>query len=239
MTSATLVAACGLVALEYREVVTSTMDEAHSLAQRGAPAGTAVMAARQEQGRGRSGRFWQSDQDAGLWLTLIERPTDVGALNVLSLRAGLDLAIALAPLVDGTVRLKWPNDLFVENRKLAGILVEARWRDGKPEWAAIGVGINRRAPELRSAASVRSEVTLDNLLMAVVPALRRAAAGSGSLTSQEREEWAERDMARGRYVSAPVKGIVEGISSAGAVLIRDSRERVHAISSGSLCFLDD
>lgn len=232
-----IVSAAGLTALVYHDIVSSTMDVAHDLAQQGAAAGTAVLASRQEQGRGRSGRAWQSEADAGLWLTLIERPDDLRALDVLSLRIGLELAGALSPLVDGDIQLKWPNDLYVQQRKLSGILIEVRWRDGRPEWVTIGVGINRRVPaHFEQAAHVRSDVSRDALLLAVVPALRRAAAGRGPLSAEECEAWAARDFARGRAVTAPVAGHVEGISPAGAVLIRDSAGILHAQHSGSLVF---
>ena len=127
------------------------MDVAHAIAADGAPAGTLVLAASQEQGRGRSGKHWLSAPDAGLWCTFIERPRDARALDVLALRVGLHLAEALDALVDsareGPVQLKWPNDLWLASGKLGGILIEARWRDGVPEWVAIGVGINRRQVE--------------------------------------------------------------------------------------------
>src|SRR5581483_9095036 len=82
---------------------------------------------------------------AGIWLTLVERP-DATAIDVLSLRVGLALAPALDEFASAPVQLKWPNDLYVDGRKLAGILIEARWRDQSPDWVAIGVGINVRPP---------------------------------------------------------------------------------------------
>jgi biotin-(acetyl-CoA carboxylase) ligase len=88
-----------------------------------------------------------------VWCTLIERDVDVDALGVLSLRVGLALAAALAPLADVPLWLKWPNDLLLaprtgagadwsRARKLAGVLVETRWRQVHVEYVAIGVGIN-------------------------------------------------------------------------------------------------
>jgi BirA family biotin operon repressor/biotin-[acetyl-CoA-carboxylase] ligase len=233
-----VVTAAGLVALDYHESVGSTMDVAHALALAGASSGTAVLASEQTQGRGRGGHTWQAEPDAGLWLTLIERPTDARALEVLSLRIGLALAEALTPMIDGLVQLKWPNDLYVGDRKLGGILIEARWRDGRPEWAAIGVGINRRVPaHFQQAACVRDDVSRDELLVAAVRAMRRAAKGTGPLSERERAAWDARDLARGRQVSAPVVGEVTGISPTGAVLIRDSAGVEHPVHSGSLQFV--
>ena len=235
--SAAVIASAGLVALEYHESVSSTMDIAHALAVSGAPGGTGVLASRQEQGRGRSGKTWQSEPDAGLWFTLLERPEDARALDVLSLRIGLALAEALTSMVDGAIQLKWPNDLYVGSRKLAGILIEARWRDGRPEWAAIGVGINRRVPvEFAEAAHVRADVSRDALLVAVVQAMRAAAQRGGPLTGAECAAWEARDLARGRSVQSPMVGVVCGVSPSGGVRIRGADGAEHECHSGSLVF---
>src|SRR4051812_42306663 len=111
--------------IEYDEVG-STLDVAHELAANGAEAGTLIVANAQTAGRGRMGRTWRSEPGAGLWITLIERPGDASALEVLSLRVGLALAPALDAFTDATVQLKWPNDLYLRGRKLGGILIEAR-----------------------------------------------------------------------------------------------------------------
>jgi len=231
-----LAAQLGLARLDYHVRVTSTMDVAHALAEDGAPAGTLVLASAQSSGRGRSGKAWASEPEAGLWCTLIERPEDTRALDVLALRVGLQLAVALEPSVDAPVRLKWPNDLFVGDRKLGGILIEVRWREAKPEWVAIGVGINRTAPaSYPEVAHVRTGITRDALLAQVVPALRRAAAAHGPLGGEDCAAWAARDLAVGRRVTSPADGIVHGITPQGAVLIETAHGAI-ACQSGSLLF---
>lgn len=232
-----VVAASGLTSVAYHEAVTSTMDVAHELAAQGAPAGTAVLASMQERGRGRAGRNWLSEPDAGLWLTVLERPSDEKALEVLSLRIGIVLAEALAPFVDGPIGLKWPNDLFGPTGKLSGILVEARWREGRPEWVAIGIGVNRVLPKGYAASCVRGDVSRDELLVAVARAVRYAASVSGPLSEGECALWAARDIARGRRVTEPLGGVVEGISYAGAIMIRDGSGVLHGVQSGSLRFV--
>jgi len=92
-----------------------------------------VIANEQTAGRGRGGKSWQSSPGAGLWLTLIERPADTSGLGVLSLRVGLAAAEALDRFAPEPIRLKWPNDLYIDRSKLAGILVEARWREQSVE----------------------------------------------------------------------------------------------------------
>src|SRR5688572_8245425 len=120
------------------------MDVANALAGEGAPAGTLILADAQLAGRGRSGRRWESNSGDGIWMTLIERLNDVSAIDVLSLRIGLRAARALDRFAGVRVGLKWPNDMYLPAGKLGGILVESRWRGPRPEWTAIGIGINVR-----------------------------------------------------------------------------------------------
>ena len=228
----------GLARLVHREEVTSTMDIAHELAAAGAAAGTLVLADRQMSGRGRGGHRWTSEAGAGLWMTLVERPADARDVSMLSLRLGLALADALSPLVDEPVALKWPNDVFVGPGKVAGILVEARWRDTAIDWVAIGIGINRRVPStVPGAAAVRPGVSRGTLLAAVVPGLRDAARRRGPLSVEERGSWHARDLARGRSISRPLRGVVEGIAADGALLVMTEPGRpATLVRTGSIVF---
>lgn len=235
------VQASGLTRLVHLPEVTSTMDVAHALAADGAPAGTLVLADRQRLGRGRAGKVWISDDGAGIWCTLIERPDDASALSVLSLRVGLALAEALDACVASPVRLKWPNDLYVGDGKLGGVLIEVRWHGARPEWVAIGVGINRRVPEgtvdptIRGAA-VRDAEPLATLLPLVVRAMRSAAGRRGLLTAQELDGWHARDLARGRRITAPIPGIVSSLTSDGGLVVAAEGGVVRTLHSGSLLF---
>lgn len=202
------------------EEVSSTLDVAHELAAQGAEAGTLIVADAQTAGRGRMGRAWRSEPGAGIWLTLIERPRDHSALEVLSLRIGLALAPALDAFAESRVELKWPNDLYVSGRKLAGVLIEVRWRESHPEWVAIGVGINLRAPASEPrAAGLRAGVLRDEVLERIVEPMRDAAARSGPLTATELAAFSDRDLARGRRCSEPLAGVVRGIDASGALLV--------------------
>ena len=219
--------------------VTSTLDVAHGLAARGAPDGTLVLADAQSAGRGRFGRTWTSQRGAGVWLTLIERPRDATALEVLSVRVGTALAPALDPFSDGPVQVKWPNDLYAGGQKLGGILVEARWRDRALDWIAIGVGINvRRPPGEPNAASLRNGVSRIDVLRAVVPRLRASVARVGPLDATERSAFAARDIAAGRQCIEPVTGRVLGIDDRGALLIETSTGVIQA-RTGSLVLKEE
>ncbi len=215
--------------------VASTMDLAHALAADGAAAGTLVIAEEQTAGRGRAGRVWTSRKGDGLWMTLIERPRAASALDVLSLRVGLHLAPVLERWTSALVRLKWPNDLHVGTRKLAGVLIEARWRGARPDWVAIGVGINLTPPASLPDAIGLDGVTATAVLAEVIPALRAAAFASGPLTARELDDFARRDLAVGQRVSLPADGLVRGISSEGELLL-ETPSGIAPFRAGSLVF---
>jgi BirA family biotin operon repressor/biotin-[acetyl-CoA-carboxylase] ligase len=218
----------------FREVG-STLDVAHAMAP-DAPSGTLIVADEQTAGRGRHGRRWASAPGAGLWLTLIERPTDARALDVLSLRCGLYAAESLDALAGARVHVKWPNDLYARDRKLAGILIETRWRGTAPDWVAIGFGLNVVAPELSTGIGLTAGVTRLEALERVVPALRTAVAASRHLSAGELARWRDRDIAMDRAVTAPVAGTASGISPAGELLIADTAGHITAHRTGSLTF---
>jgi BirA family biotin operon repressor/biotin-[acetyl-CoA-carboxylase] ligase len=212
----------------------STMDDAHGLATLGAAAGSVVLTDRQTAGRGRSGRRWASESGQGIWMTVVERPNDPSAVDVLSLRLGLRAARALDRYAASPVRLKWPNDLFIGTGKLAGILVEARWRSGRIDWVAIGIGVNVREPaDVANAAALRPGVDRVDVLAELVPAVRAAAAARGPLTPSELDDFAVRDIAVGRTCVDPAPGEVRGITSSGELLV-ETATGLRAFRDGSL-----
>ncbi len=217
--AAELRAVLDLPRVEVRDTVTSTLDVAHELAAAGAPAGTLVLADAQRAGRGRGGRSWSSAHGAGIWLALLERPTDAAWLELLSLRVGIRAAPVLERYAGERVLLKWPNDLYTSRGKLGGVLVEARWREARAEWVAIGVGINVQLPAEVSGAAALGDADRVAVLAELVPALRAAAAARGRLTPNELARFAERDLARGRRIVEPATGVVAGIDDQGALLV--------------------
>jgi BirA family transcriptional regulator, biotin operon repressor / biotin---[acetyl-CoA-carboxylase] ligase len=218
----------------------STLDDAHALAEQGAAAGTLILADAQRAGRGRMGRSWSSHPGRGVWCTVIERPRDPSALDVLSLRVGLYVAEALdrfcrserseEPAVQPRRRserseepallVKWPNDLMLGDRKLGGILVETRWQGSTLAWVAIGVGVNVIAPpDVPEAAGLRAGTPRVDALLAIVPAIRKAAARTGELTPDELARYASRDALAGRQIVSPGTGVARGLAASGALLV--------------------
>jgi len=218
----------------------STMDVLHGLAQGGAPAGTAVVAEEQVNARGSRGQRWVSPP-GGLWLSVLLRPDPAG-LELMGLRAALAVVEALDGAgLDGAVRLKWPNDLMLEERKAGGILCEARWHGTDLAWVAVGLGLNVTNPppaELEALAThlsrARPSLTAAELVSPVVEAIRAIAAAAGPLTEDERARYARRDWLRGRRLQAPLAGTADGLGEDGALLVRRADGATAAIRAGSI-----
>lgn len=232
-TGETLARLLDLPRVEVLASVRSTMDVAHTLGAEGAPPGTLVLADEQTAGRGRGGKPWRSRPGAGIWMTLLERPNDAGALDVLSIRLGLKAAPVLERFAHAPAQLKWPNDVLVDGRKLAGILVETRWRERQVDWVAIGMGVNVGMPDEPNAAALRDGTRRVDVLAELVPALRAAARARGVLSSPELQRWASRDAAVGRRCRLPALGIVRGLAQDGSLMIEHDG-RMTLVRAGSL-----
>jgi BirA family biotin operon repressor/biotin-[acetyl-CoA-carboxylase] ligase len=128
--------------LDHRTTVGSTNDEAKTLARDGAPAGTIVWADGQTAGRGRRGRNWVS-APGNLYLSLIQRPSGTPTRAA---QLGFVAAIAVSDALPASSRLKWPNDVLLNGRKVCGILLESETGpSGSLDFVVIGIGINIRS----------------------------------------------------------------------------------------------
>jgi BirA family biotin operon repressor/biotin-[acetyl-CoA-carboxylase] ligase len=210
----------------------SSLDAIHDLGGQGAPAGTVVLAEEQTAGRGRDGRTWRSPL-GGAWLGVLLRPP-VPAPGVLSLRIGLVLAdtveavLGVRPtsLSGPRAALKWPNDVLVDDRKVAGILCETRWQGEALQWLAVGIGVNvandipvefvNRAVAL---IEFRPGIRRIDVLDVLVPVLLRLTTHGAELTQFECAAFARRDWLRGRHLRAPLAGRAAGIRPDGALLV--------------------
>ncbi|HEX2467254.1 MAG TPA: biotin--[acetyl-CoA-carboxylase] ligase [Solirubrobacterales bacterium] len=115
----------------------STNDRARELAEAGAPGGTVVTAATQTSGRGRHRRVWTAPRGKALLYSAILRPLSA-AHALLPLSVPIAVCDAIESVAPVSCEIKWPNDVWIHERKVAGILIEAR----PPDWAVIGVGVN-------------------------------------------------------------------------------------------------
>jgi BirA family biotin operon repressor/biotin-[acetyl-CoA-carboxylase] ligase len=172
--------------LSLRESTESTMDDAFEAASGGAPDGHVELADRQTRGRGAHGRQWVSPSGSDLYFSVVTRPSvDLSAVALVTLAAGLGIREAVAELVPNKrVQVKWPNDIWIERRKCAGILVESRSVGARIDPLIIGVGLNVNRehwpPELTGiATSLRAEREGE-------PPLDRASVLSSALSCMER-----------------------------------------------------
>jgi len=225
----TLARRWGVPQVSLHGSIGSTLDAIHELGSGGAPPGTIVLADIQTAGRGRDGRTWRSPA-GGLWLAALLKPT-VSDLGVYSLRVGLVVADAIDELLGRpAARVKWPNDVVLADRKVAGILCEGRWQGETLQWLAIGIGCNvaneipadvrDRATRL---ADHRPGTTRLELCDRLVPALPRLGAGGLRLTDAEIAAFGSRDWLSGREIRAPLAGQAAGLRSDGALLVKTAR----------------
>ena len=141
--------------LVHLDTLGSTNDRARELAVTGAPHGTVVAAERQTAGRGRQGRTWSAPRGRALTLSVLVR-LEPPELEALPLAAAVAVAEACEVLAGVKCTIKWPNDVWIDGRKVAGILIEARPTE---RWAVIGIGLNvnttadELAEELRATAT--------------------------------------------------------------------------------------
>lgn len=129
----------GRVIFWFNEV-SSTMDTAHQLAYQGFPHGTIIVARQQRKGRGRNNRIWVSPI-GGLWFSIILRPRRNHNLNLLP----IVFAIAVHDTLTGYIKncwIKWPNDIYVNKRKIAGILSESCFTGSSLNHIIVGIGVN-------------------------------------------------------------------------------------------------
>jgi len=197
----------------HLRATTSTNDRARELASAGAPHGALVTAEEQTAGRGRQGRTWVAPARSSLLLSLVLRETD----PLLPLRAGL----AVADLAGPAAGVKWPNDVLLDGRKVAGVLVEARPQEG---WAVLGIGVNAALEvadlpaELRETAGTLDRTDLEAALSELLDHLeqRLAEPAEATLTALS-----ERDALLGRPLSwAGGEGTGAGIDARGCLRVR-------------------
>ncbi len=210
----------------------STNDRARALAIAGAPHGTLVTVGEQRAGRGRQGRTWSAPPGRALLASLVLR--EVPALPTLA------AAVAVADVVGADAQIKWPNDVLLGGRKVAGILAEGRPQEG---WAVLGIGVNvaLREGDLPAAVAAGAaglglepadvEPTLAALLVALELCLKQ---GPAAILAAYRE----RDALLGRALRwQHGAGVAAGLDEAGRLLVdRDDGGRA-ALDAGEVHLL--
>ena len=209
----------------------STNERAKELALGGAPHGTLVTADEQSAGRGRQGRVWTAPPRSALLMSVVTRR--------LTPTLPLAAAVAICDALPAACEIKWPNDIWLERRKLAGILVEGRPQDG---WAVVGIGLNvttegfpeelaEIATSLRIAGiELDTEAVLASLLVSLDEWLEAPEA-------EVLSAWSQRDALRGERVRwADGEGVAAGIDASGALVVETEGGRV-ALDAGEVHLL--
>lgn len=209
----------------------STNERARAMARAAAPHGALVTAAEQTAGRGRQGRTWVAPPGRALQASLVLR--ELGrAAPLLPLLAGVAVCEALAPVEP---ELKWPNDVWIEGAKLAGILVEA---NPSERWAVLGIGINvsTGAVDLPPGATslalaLRTPPSVETLLAALLEALDQRL---GDPPAEILRRWRARDALKGRSISwSGGSGTAAGVDDTGALLVDTDAGRL-ALPAGEV-----
>lgn len=232
---------------------TSTNADAFRMAEAGAEEGTTVIADAQSCGKGRRGRVWSSPSGVNLYCSVVLRPAimphEAPQLTFLS-------AVAVARAIEQTAALepeiKWPNDVLISGRKVAGLLNEMSAETDRVNFVILGIGVNLNMTLVQFPADVRTPAT-SLLLEQGLPVNRAqfAATMMGELDrlytdflqhgfGPVRDEWQQRCNANGREVVVTdgdietVRGMFHGIDGDGALLVRSPDGMVERILSGDV-----
>lgn len=237
--------------LEYREEVDSTNNLAKRLAEEGAADGTLVVAENQTAGKGRRGRGWISEKGTGIWMSLMLRPEiSPASASMLTLVAALAVADGIEEVTGLNPKIKWPNDIVIEGKKVCGILTEMSAELERIHYVVIGIGINANMEELpeeirETATSLCQQagerVNRSQVVAAVMKAMETyyedfLKTGDLSLLLQKyQEKLANKD--REVTVLAPAgnyQGICLGIDKTGELLVRRNDGTVNRVVSGEV-----
>lgn len=235
--------------LIHLPTTTSTMDDVLELARAGSPEGVTVVADVQTAGQGRAGRVWETSPEDALLMSFLLRPDRPAAdLVPLSLLTALAIAETVRDEYAIDARIKWPNDVLVDGKKLCGILLRTHMLPGERHpIVVIGTGINANGvpPHVAEtathvAAHVGWKISRDELRIGVLSHLSdiyaRFLAGDSAL------DWARINallMYRGEPVTVQdgdrvIAGTVEGIGARGELFVREASGEVRTIVAGDL-----
>ncbi len=241
--------------IEIHDLIASTNDYLLQKSHVGGESAVACFAEYQSSGKGRRGRSWVSPFGSNIYLSILWRyQGGPAAIAGLSLAVGVAVVRALTEFGVNDVGLKWPNDIYWQQQKLAGILIEVAGEAGGPCQAIIGLGINCYIPQKEAQAIDQAWTDLDTLLGRSSHEIRNRLAAellnhmmpiiSGFETcglSHYLAEWRKYDCMQGKSVDVYMGtqrycGIVEGIDDQGLLLIREENQQLRTFASGEVSF---
>ncbi len=232
--------------IDVHDSVESTQTLIKEMGEAGQPEGAVVQALEQTGGYGRHDREWIS-APGNLYLSFLLRPKcSVQEIGQLSLMAGLAVGRAIQPFLDvpDSLQLKWPNDVLLDDKKCAGLILEAELGAGQAlNWVALGIGINvKAAPEMGTSIAGHSAAPpginrLSDSLLKAVNALYTQWQDQGF--DAIKQDWLALAHQKGARMSVKIgederQGKFYGIDDHGALLMSDEQLRVQKITSGDV-----
>lgn len=234
--------------IRYEQEMSSTNTVLKQMAVAGAPAGSLCLCETQSAGKGRLGRKWESPVGAGLWQSVLLRPSLTPAdAPLITLATAVAMAQAVEETCGLSVRIKWPNDLIYQGRKLVGILLEAIGDMDHLESVVVGVGLNVRRgaypPELAEKAAALEDfgppplrrTVLVHYLAALERLTQRLEAGGLEAIAQD---YRQRSCTLGSRVqvigSVNLTGVAVDLDERGALMVQTEDGQVHHVLSGDV-----
>jgi len=238
----------------YFETISSTQDFALTLTSKHHENGSLIIAQKQTRGRGRLDRKWFSPR-GGIWLSILLKPNfEVIQVSLFPMMTSLALAIAIEKVLKLKPELKWPNDVMLNNKKVAGILVDASVESNQIDYAVIGVGINFKIKprtitklinkkEKTVATLVNQNENVDPVLFLQVFLFELERLYNKLMTNNIKEikrEWEKRSSTLGKNVtistpSGQVKGKAIRLDNDGALLI-SKRGKIQRLLVGDVSY---
>ena len=247
----------GLIGRDIRvfKETTSTNDVVEKLAHDRVPEGAVVFAERQTRGRGRLSRRWQSSAGQGLWFSVLLRPSiSPQAATRITIAAAVAMARSVRALTGLTPQIKWPNDVQIGGRKLAGILTEMSAEVDRVRFLILGIGVNVNQDKSDFPSELRSVATSLKIETGVV--WERAALAARILEELDADyakitrgrfesvadEWAQICSTLGKVVKVQMgdrvfQGTAEALDGEGALMLRSSHGNLERILGGDVTVL--
>ena len=241
----------------YYDSVESTQNEALKIANKSNDEGIIVIAQKQTGGKGRSGRKWISPK-GGIWFSIILHPKfDISNITLFPIASSLALSIAIEKTCKISTELKWPNDLTIKGKKLAGMLVDASFESNKIENLVLGVGINfqinskeiekvlKKTPNFYGVASLseqKNKIKSIKLIQSFLLELENIYEElNNNQTKKIISKWTERSSTIGKRIEVDthqgkVKGEAIKIDEDGGLIVKD-KEKNKKIFAGDIIHL--
>jgi BirA family transcriptional regulator, biotin operon repressor / biotin---[acetyl-CoA-carboxylase] ligase len=241
----------------HKESTTSTQHIAHQLAQDNADHGTIVIADEQTAGKGRLSRQWYSAKNKGVWVSIILRPTILPYLAPqLTLLTATVLAEVLANELNLDPKIKWPNDILIQDKKVAGILTEMQAEQDQIQYIVLGIGMNvnqdredlpqdiqSKASSLKIQAGYSFDITsiIQKILVSFEKSYQEFIETGFSTVKDRWESYGYRigEKTRIKTLKEVSEATIVGIAEDGALLAKYNHDTVKKVYSGEIDWFDN